>query len=121
MNLREKIYNQIPFIHCKGKCYQACGIIAMSETEMKHLKNEYPDLDFTPDGFIERAKYGCLDCPALIDKRCSIYKDRPLVCRLYGVVKKMKCEHGCKPSRYLPETKARQLIDRMDEIDAKVN
>ena len=89
----------------------------MSEAERLAIESKYPHLDFSPDKLLERAKEGCFDCQALVNKKCSIYIDRPLVCRLYGVVKKMRCEHGCKTARWLGEKKARELIKSMDEID----
>lgn len=36
-------------------------------------------------------------CHLLKDGRCSIYADRPLLCRLFGAVPKMACPFGCKP------------------------
>jgi hypothetical protein len=34
-------------------------------------------------------------CELLVDGRCSIYQDRPLICRLYGVAEGLPCPHGC--------------------------
>jgi hypothetical protein len=37
-------------------------------------------------------------CPALTAVgRCRIYSDRPMVCRLWGVVESMPCPYGCLP------------------------
>jgi Fe-S-cluster containining protein len=56
-----------------------------------------------------------LTCP-LFDKetgKCTVYEVRPLVCRLFGMVKKMKCKYGCKPSKWLSDRKAFKLMDEM--------
>lgn len=32
--------------------------------------------------------------------QCSTYETRPLVCRLFGAVRGMRCPHGCRPQRW---------------------
>jgi Fe-S-cluster containining protein len=37
-----------------------------------------------------------------LTKRCSIYEDRPAICRVYGLLRKvMRCPHGCVPSEWM--------------------
>lgn len=36
-------------------------------------------------------------CPKLVDGRCSVYEDRPTVCRLWGATEAMPCRWGCIP------------------------
>ncbi len=46
----------------------------------------------------ELAETGTYRCPALTaDDRCSVYEDRPTVCRLWGAQQAMPCPHGCQP------------------------
>jgi Fe-S-cluster containining protein len=42
-------------------------------------------------------------CPALIDGRCSVYDDRPTICRLWGATQSMRCPHGCTPDDALAQ------------------
>ena len=37
-------------------------------------------------------------CTQLANGRCSIYDQRPTVCRLWGDVPEMPCPHGCTPT-----------------------
>ena len=114
----ESLYANLPKIHCKGLCHASCGPIPMSAAEDIKISELYPHLDMGTESLLARARNGEFKCSALTkDNRCSIYKDRPLVCRLYGVVKKMACPYGCKPSRFMPEAKSRDLINRMDKIE----
>lgn len=43
------------------------------------------------------------------DGACSVYVDRPLICRLWGVVETMPCPFGCRPERWLSEQEALEL------------
>lgn len=85
-----KLYNQIPKIECKGLCDHSCSYIPMSDLEKKNITEKYGNANFLND-----------PCPKLRNGRCLIYEDRPLVCRLYGVVPEMRCIHGCKPEKML--------------------
>jgi hypothetical protein len=51
-------------------------------------------------------------CPALVDGRCSVYEDRPTVCRLWGATESMPCPHGCRPDRPLSQDESHQLLRR---------
>lgn len=73
-----------PAFYCKGLCADSCGPIGMTLLEESLLPR--------PAGF--RAD---LSCDFLIDGRCSVYDDRPTVCRLYGAIPEMRCGHGCTP------------------------
>jgi hypothetical protein len=42
---------------------------------------------------------GQLTCPLLVDNRCSMYDNRPLICRLWGIIREMPCPFGCAPDR----------------------
>ncbi len=46
------------------------------------------------------------DCDKLVNKRCSIYKDRPYVCRVFGLTPKMPCLFGCKAERMIAESES---------------
>lgn len=97
------IYANVPAIECQGLCHQSCGPLVVEEPERAHIKartgKTVPDLQF--------------NCPMLtVLKRCSVYEDRPLLCRLWGVVESMPCEWGCRPARYLTDAEGHALIAR---------
>ncbi len=92
------LYAQIPSILCKGECYDACGPIAMTALEYRRI--------VARRGGREPVSTS-LDCPLLsADGRCTVYADRPEICRIYGVVKALPCPYGCRPKRWLSHEEA---------------
>lgn len=105
----QEIYALVPDVECKGLCVQACGPILMSRIEQQIIESEYGTLP-EPSG-------PRLTCSKLVDGRCSIYQNRPLVCRLFGAVGGMPCPYGCKPKGgRMSDMIARRLIRRMAEL-----
>lgn len=103
----QKIYDELPDIDCKGHCHTSCGPIAYGPSEERNIEDEHGQKGLPSPEFE-------LTCNQLdSDKRCSIYNERPLLCRLYGLTKKLRCDYGCKPDEWLSERKARKLMDRV--------
>ena len=48
---------------------------------------------------------------------CSVYAYRPLICRLWGTVKRMQCPHGCEPERWLSDEEAHEMIQEVERIE----
>ncbi len=92
MDAVEKIYAQLPVIQCRGLCSESCGPIVFSKAEADRMARK----SIKPPAFDETGT-----CTALRADRCSIYKNRPYVCRLWGVIKSMACPHGCRPAEYV--------------------
>lgn len=55
-------------------------------------------------------------CPMLVMGQCSIYENRPTICRFYGVVEDMPCEFGCKPEKMLTVKEAYLLVRQVSKI-----
>ncbi|WP_245589227.1 zinc/iron-chelating domain-containing protein [Chitinimonas koreensis] len=36
-------------------------------------------------------------CPYLGKDGCTVYPDRPLICRLFGTTPRLRCPNGCAP------------------------
>jgi Fe-S-cluster containining protein len=115
MSKLKKIYAEVPEVNCKGLCHETCGVIPTSRIENRII-SERVGYNFINRQVELIEEKGCLTCPALVDNRCSIYKDRPLICRLYGAVKALRCPHGCTPKAFLPERKSRKLIMKVQEL-----
>ena len=49
-------------------------------------------------------------CPALVDGGCSVYEDRPTICRLWGATQSMPCPHGCTPADALTQEESHALL-----------
>jgi hypothetical protein len=103
-----RIYSEVPEVNCKGLCHRACGPIEMSVFEKKAIVEKHGNLPSVDHN---------LTCSKLIEKRCSIYEDRPLICRLYGATRGLPCSHGCAPKAgYLPGKAARKLVHRAEKL-----
>lgn len=90
------IYAQVPSTNCKGLCVEHCNSIGMTPQEQQRIRVR------TGLNLPRFGAFGTHDdpdalCPALTSGRCSIYNDRPLICRLWGATDSMPCEHGCVP------------------------
>ena len=92
---------QKPYIHCKEGCSACCetGEYPVSEIELMYMIAGYKNL---PPEIQERVtintdkiktekpadkneKY-LYQCPFLIDKKCSIYRYRAIICRTHGLL-----------------------------------
>jgi Fe-S-cluster containining protein len=119
----QHIYDRIPKIECKGHCGRdrhetCCGPIACTWLEAELLEayngtttawddlgGNYVKMDIT-------ALFPMMICPHLsVSGRCNAYAVRPLICRLWGVVEKLKCPWGCQPERYLTEKESFTLLE----------
>ena len=109
IKLLEKQYARIPKIQCKGLCHEACGPIAATELEVKRVEElAGKKLDLTMD----------LTCSLLTaDKKCAGYANRPLVCRIFGASKHLRCPHGCEPERFLTESEEVDILKEVTRID----
>ena len=114
----EAIWEQVPDPHCKGLCTNACTVIPMTMIEARRLRRAGHPLPHHADVLVKMVASGeRQDCPALVDGQCTVYEMRPLICRLYGAVEDMQCEHGCRPDGgLLPTGTARRLIDLAEMI-----
>lgn len=114
----ERIYRAVPTVQCKGMCQQACGPIDMSAEERRRIDAggiHIPTMRELNDSITER---GSMDCPALVDGKCSVYDDRPLICRLWGAVESMPCPHDCEVTPgLLMDEGAQTLIGRSLKLD----
>lgn len=97
-NLKQKyneLYSKIPKMKCKEGCHDCCGLVPFSNWELKQIDNPKPYTD--------------IYCPYLSVAGCTIYENRPFMCRLYGTVENLKCSHGCKPKKILSNKEAMKL------------
>jgi Fe-S-cluster containining protein len=83
---------KLPCDQCKGQC---CTFPGFSRREFKVVKKKYgiPAIaQVVPidAGYIIAMEDGT--CPYLKNGRCSIYEDRPLVCRAYGTSPALPCK-----------------------------
>jgi Fe-S-cluster containining protein len=112
----DKIYRSLPTINCQKKCDASCGIIPVGDLEVKRITewlgyNPFP----SPEEMLAdlQFKKPCeLGCSLLKEGQCKIYRIRPLICRLFGLIKKMQCPFGCVPSEWLDDKTAKKLLNK---------
>lgn len=105
--LIDALYRKIPKLECKGLCGEACGPIAASRAEIERLESE---------GGRKLKVDGDLVCSMLEGGKCVAYRARPAICRLWGVVKALRCPHGCEPERWLEHAEGQRILRQADRI-----
>ena len=81
---------QADYLCCKKGCSACCekGDYPLSESELKYLMQGYASLDndskIKIQENIKEIERGGI-CPFLINKNCSIYPHRPIICRVHGI------------------------------------
>lgn len=117
----QDLYDRIPEVHCKGECGRdrhdtCCGPICCTITEAVLLEEycgksidwltPYPgSLTMNPESMPGHI------CPLLnFDGRCMAYEVRPLICRLWGAIEKLKCQWGCRPDRWFTEKEVMEIF-----------
>jgi Fe-S-cluster containining protein len=109
------IYASLPKLPCKRKCQASCGPIMASDIEVE-LFQQNTGKTF-PDALTVIQSSDPL-CPMLdVSGQCSVYQYRPLICRLWGLVEKMRCPHGCVPDRWISDAESRIMLDALQSSD----
>jgi Fe-S-cluster containining protein len=92
----DALYARLPALTCQGRCSQSCGPIIAADGEIARMKRAHPE------------RHGLRTVPVMCGYltpagRCNVYAARPLICRVFGLVKRMSCPHGCVPERWLTD------------------
>lgn len=106
-----EMYAELPAMECKGLCSDSCGPIEMTRTEAKAIAKRTRRQIQPCDGD--------LTCKLLTPAGwCSVYSDRPAICRLWGIAETMACPHGCVPEGgHWPTARGFAWLHRIYEID----
>lgn len=112
----QAIYSKLPAINCKRLCQDCCGPIPLFPSEAKIL------LPVTRSDHVIQDEFPILlnpetgSCPHLSAGACSVRSDRPLICRLWGLVEATRCPHGCIPDRWVSEEDAHRLMFKVEHL-----
>lgn len=91
---KEEIYAKLPPTRCSDTCYKCCtNIVQFSRSEEEAM-----------GGYEWNGK-----CSHLVDGKCSIYENRPFVCRIFGASVLFECE-GCTCDEPLGEEETKELV-----------
>lgn len=80
---------QIPSFECVPGCHDCCGPVTTSPEEMARLPRK---TRAEQDAAME-----ALDCVHLGPNGCTVYDERPLICRLFGTTATLPCPNGRRP------------------------
>ena len=89
---RHKIYflrEQIPSFDCVPGCHDCCGPVTTSAEEMARLPRK--------TAAEQEAALAELNCVHLGAQGCTVYDERPLICRLFGTTPRLPCPNGRGP------------------------
>lgn len=93
----QQLYDKIPSFRCKEGCTDCCDNW----------------IQFAPE---EEARCGgfdfCADaCPKLKkNEGCTVYQNRPFICRLFAASEVMPCPHGFAPQKPLDKEETTKLL-----------
>jgi hypothetical protein len=83
----------IPTFECVPGCHDCCGPVTTSAVEIARLPVK---TDAEHDAALEK-----WDCVHLGPKGCTVYGQRPLICRLFGTTPNMPCPNACRPKEMI--------------------
>lgn len=85
----EKLREGIPSFECVPGCHDCCGPVTTSSEEMSRLPVK-TDAEHA-------AALNEFNCVHLGPNGCTVYEERPLICRLFGTTTSMPCPNGRRP------------------------
>lgn len=109
------LYERIPAFTCIKGCSDCCGLVPWSPEEFAKVADRVPAgvtlLDMNGCVVPQRGTSGT--CP-FFDHGCTVYADRPFLCRLFGTAPepRLTCPHGCHPEKQLTVEKAKWMTMR---------
>jgi len=96
-----RLRERIPSFECVPGCHDCCGPVTASSEEMSRLPIK--------SGAEHDAALSRLDCVHLGPKGCTVYGERPLICRLFGTTNSLPCPNGRAPEKMI-DVKTEQQI-----------
>lgn len=122
-----KIWEKIPSVGCKGLCWRSCQNVPIWPAEAYYLiEKRQAAMVFAPHGYphpdpnhtLPTLGDGKLCAFLTPEKRCSIYADRPFICRIFGhpVNRFMVCSYGCRSKTPIGEREFLQLVKELCQV-----
>jgi hypothetical protein len=88
-----RLREHIPAFECVEGCHDCCGPVTTSSEEMSRLpvKTEAEHEVALAD----------MSCVHLGPNGCTVYDERPLICRLFGTTPRMPCPNDRRPEEMI--------------------
>ena len=118
MSALDRLYRAIPKVEgCRTGCADCCGPVPLSKLEARKVRHagepeRLMNMVVTPTD-------ACLSCAYSTPEGCSVYEDRPFMCRLFGAVEgepRLTCPHGAKARKPLSKSAAADLSARYQRL-----
>jgi uncharacterized protein len=113
------LYGRLPALHCKGACWDSCSTTDGTALERALVADAGVALPPGVPHHLHLALIASgvhLRCPALGPlHNCTVYDERPLLCRSFGLMRAGACEHGCWAERFI---ELAELAELAEEIHA---
>jgi hypothetical protein len=97
----EEIRARIPLVAGCIQCGDCCGHVPASLEEFGRIKL-----------WAEEKQ----DCRFLENGKCTIYDERPIMCRLFGLHEELRCPHGARGDRDLMIEEIKLLFAEYDKL-----
>ncbi|WP_157315054.1 YkgJ family cysteine cluster protein [Chitinibacter sp. GC72] len=98
----------IPAFDCIPGCHDCCGPVLASSEEVSRLPRKT-----AAQREQALADYNCVH---LGENGCTVYSERPLICRLFGTTPRLPCPHGRAPAVMVAPQIDRQIARFLIEI-----
>ena len=96
-----RLRERIPTFECVPGCHDCCGPVTTSSEEMSRLPVKS---DAEHEAALKE-----FNCVHLGPNGCTVYGERPLICRLFGTTPNMACPNGCRPQEMVDAKTERQV------------
>lgn len=114
------IYASIPAVKgCRTACSDCCGPVPVTDGEARRMPAIMPPVSMPPVPFKVTPTRACGTCAYSTSAGCSVYEDRPFMCRLFATVpthSRLACPHGAKPDKPLTPAQAARLHERYHRL-----
>jgi len=107
-----RCYARVPQFQCKEDCSECCGIVPIAPVEHLNIANWMKEHHIRTR---RMQRVDLLTCPYTDGNSCAIYEARPLICRLFGVIrhKDFLCPYKREPVELLTQREANNLIEEV--------
>ncbi|MGE6792208.1 hypothetical protein SAMN05216206_1318 [Pseudomonas guineae] len=92
---------QIPSFACVPGCHDCCGPVTASSEEMSRLP--------VKSAAKHDAALAEFNCVHLGPQGCTVYDQRPLICRLFGTTPSLPCPQGRGPEQMTESAVEKQV------------
>lgn len=99
-----QLRDMIPDFECKPGCHACCAVVPWSQEEIGRARIDQPVKSVSIVPAINEP------CSLLRDTGCSVYAQRPIMCRLFGTVEDLRCPEGFGPGALLSKTEAADIL-----------